>query len=121
MNYTIELSENRRYLLIKTTGAITMDTVRDWSSDLEKKSCKTGIRRFLFDARSSTSISSIIENYRFAHHEAETLNMQRTARSAILVSEDDQSHDFVETTLRNAGFTVKLFTHKSSAEEWLEE
>ncbi|MEJ2656991.1 MAG: hypothetical protein P8012_07305 [Desulfobacterales bacterium] len=121
MNYTIKLSENQRFLEVKATGQINIDIIRQWSKDIEKKSRAMDIRKFLFDVRSARNVSIAAENYFFAHRDSIELNLQRNVRSAILVSETDRSHDFTETTLRNAGYNVRIFTDKSSAVKWLEE
>lgn len=121
MNYSIKLSENQRFLEVKTTGKINIDVIRQWSADIEKRSRAMDIRRFLFDVRSAQNVSTVLENYDFAYRDSVELNLQRNVRSAILVSETDQSHDFAETTLRNAGYNVRIFTDESSAVKWLEE
>jgi hypothetical protein len=121
MNYTIELSENRRILVVKATGPINIDTVRQWSEDIDTRSRATDIRRFLFDVRSAQNIGTVLENYTFAYRDSKEINLQRNVRSAILVSETDPSHEFSATTLRNAGYNVRIFTDESSAVEWLEE
>jgi len=121
MSYTITLSESRKFLEVKATGPITIDIVRQWSADIEKMSRAMDIRRFLFDVRTAQNVCTVLENYFFAYRNSMELNLPRDVRSAILVSERDQSHDFVETTLRNAGYNVRIFTDESSAVKWLEE
>lgn len=121
MNYTIELSENQKFLQVKTTGQINIDIIRQWSEDIEKKSHALDIQKFLFDVRSAQNVSTVLENYLFAYRDSMELNLPRQVRSAILICEKDRSHDFVETTFRNAGYNVRIFTDESSAVKWLEE
>jgi len=49
------------------------------------------------------------------------LDLQKNARSAILTSRDDRSHDMVETFMRNAGYNVRIFTDESAAVAWLDD
>ncbi len=121
MNYTIELSPNQKYFIIKITGKINLETIRQWSKELEKKSRSLKINRFLFDAREAQETSSITEMYHFAYNESVELNLQRNVRSAILVDEEDKSHNFVETAMRNAGYNVKIFRDELLAVTWVEE
>lgn len=121
MDYTIELSDDQKFFRVKVRGRVTTDLARQWYADLEDRNRSLGVKRFLFDVRSASNVSSVIENYLFAYEDTVELDMSRDVRSAILVSEGDRSHDFVETTFRNAGYNVKIFTDESSAVKWLEE
>ena len=100
---------------------MTTDLAGQWYADLEERNRSLDIKRFLFDVRSANNVSSIIENYLFAYEGSASLDMPRDVRSAILISEEDHSHDFIEVTFRNAGYNVRIFTDESSAVKWLEE
>ena len=121
VDYTIELSENRNFFRVRVKGQVTTDLARQWNADLEERNRSLGIKRFLFDVRSASNVSSIIENYLFAYEDTVKLDMSRNVRSAILISEGDQSHDFIETAFRNAGYNVRIFNDESSAVKWLGE
>lgn len=121
MNYTIDLSEDKRFLVMKAAGDFTIDIVRQWSVEIAERGRELNIRRFLFDVRLARNACTILENYNHAYRDADDLQLLKDIRSAILTSEGDRSHDFVEITFRNAGIDVKLFTDESSAVKWLEE
>jgi hypothetical protein len=121
VDYSIEVSDRQTFLRVTTTGSISIELVRQWSVDVEARSRATGVRRYLFDVRSAKNACSAIESYMFAYKEAAALNLSRVVRSAILVGADDKSHDFVETTMRNAGFNVRLFSDEATAIAWLED
>ena len=122
MNYTIKLSKNKKFLEVKVKGQINKDIARQWSADVAKKSRELDIRSFLFDVRSAQNVATVMEQYTFAYQDSEELNLpKKDVRSAILISETDRSHNFVETTFKNAGYDVRLFTDKLSAVKWLEE
>ena len=121
MNYTIELSENRKFFRIRPKVPITTKIVRQWAVELTEMSHAHGILHFLFDVRDVKNVSTILENYMFSYNEAEELKLQKNVRSAILVNQEDESHDFVETTMKNVGYNVRLFTDEASALKWMEQ
>ena len=121
MNYTIKLSKNQKFLEVKVIDKINKDIARQWSVEVAKKSRELDIRRFLFDVRSAQNVATVLDKYTFAYQDSVELNLPKDIRSAILVSETDRSHDFVETTFKNAGYDVRIFTDKLSAVKWLEE
>jgi len=121
MSYKISVSENGKYIRITITGTITVGLAREFSVDSIAASEAHGIERFLYDARTARNLSSILDNYRFAYEESSDLKLSHAARSAILAAADDESHKFVVTTFRNAGFNVRGFTDEAEAIAWLEE
>jgi hypothetical protein len=120
MSYSIEISENENYILILAKSDITVEMARQWTSELVELSNKSGITNYLFDARKRKNISNVTENYNFSYKDVGLLNYDKTHRSAMLVDPDDHSHDFVETTMINAGYNAKIFHDESEAIKWLE-
>ena len=121
MKYTVSPSDNNKFLLMKALGDFTIDIARQWSVEISETGRKMNINRFLFDVRMARNACSIMENYNHAYNDPDNLHLLKGIRSAILVSKGDQSHSFVETTFRNAGLNVKIFTDESVAVKWLEE
>lgn len=120
MGYQIELSDDGKYIRIRISGEMTVELAHEFSAKLQEMSRQTGVKRFLFDSRGAQNASSMLENYSFAYRDSEALGLERNVRSAILVSHGDKSHNFIEITMRNAGFNVRLFTSEAMAVEWLE-
>lgn len=75
----------------------------------------------LIDVRESRNTEGPLENYSFAYDDLGKIAVDRRARTAILVSPGDNSHDFIEVVGRNAGYSVRLFTEEDKAIAWLEE
>lgn len=121
MKYTISPSDNNKFLIMKAMGDFTIEIARQWSIELSETGRKMNIKRFLFDVRMARNACSILENYNHAYKDPDNLHLLTDIRSAILVSEGDQSHNFIETTFLNAGFNIKIFTDESVAVKWLEE
>ena len=121
MNYKISVAENRRYIICRVIGPMTVDIARQFTEALDRLSRSSKIKRFLIDARNAPNISGVLHNYTFARRDMKNLDLQRDARSAILVDPDDESHDFVETVTQNAGYNVRVFDDEAAATAWVDE
>jgi hypothetical protein len=121
MSYQIKISGDGKYIRVQATGNITVDVARQWSHEVKRMSDESGIRHFLFDLRNAENTSSLVDIYNFAYRDADRIGLVRDVFSAILVDPKDKSHNFVELTMRNAGYNVKLFTDEESALKWFEE
>lgn len=81
---------------------------------------KLSINRFLMDMRDCRNVDSVSENYKFAYDDMpNNKEIDRTAVVAVLVSEGDHSHDFIETLTINAGLNAKFFHDKEEAVKFL--
>jgi len=121
MNFRVFLSENRKYIICRVYDPMTTDTAVAFSREMDRLSREHGIKRFLTDVRAAPNTSSVMENYSFTQIEMSELGLQKDVRSAILASQSDRSHDFVEFASRNAGFNVRLFDDETAAIAWLEQ
>ena len=121
MSYRITLSESGEFYRIVALEDVTVELARQWLAEVNDLSREQEVSCFLFDVRNARNISSDLENYYLARRDADRLGLERDARTAILVSEGDTSYDFVETTMQNAGFNVRIFTNEQAAAQWLDE
>ncbi|MCZ4306138.1 hypothetical protein O4G98_15495 [Zoogloeaceae bacterium G21618-S1] len=119
MGFTLSLSDCGRFVLCRMTEPVTLDVIRQAT----RQACALGdschTQRFLFDARGTRNVESIFRNYQFAHEELPSMGIDRAASFAVLIDQDDRSQDFLETTVRNAGFDMRLFTTLDKATHWL--
>lgn len=121
MAYRISISENGKYIICRVIGAMTMKTAQAFGKEMLKLARTKDIKRYLTDVREAPNISTTYDNYKFAYEEMDKLGLQRAHRSAILINPDDSSHNFVETTLKNSGFNVRIFHDEDAAIAWLNE
>lgn len=119
MAYTITPSEENQYLICRVSGEITVSSAEQVTMELDRVSRERRIKRFLYDVREAKNVMSNFQNYDYAYKEMSKMNLQRDVRSAILTEPDDHSHDFVETVMRNAGYSVRLFRDRDTAVAWL--
>lgn len=81
---------------------------------------KRGISRFLLDMTEATNTDSVVDSYEFAYSDLfNAEGIDKKVVVVILVSQDDHSHDFIETVLRNAGFNVRIFRDPDQARVFL--
>lgn len=121
MKYKISIAENGNYVVIKYFAPMTTDIALKSGSEMVQIASINNINKFLFDLRKSSNTQSVVDNYYFAYNDIQTFDFPTDSRSAFLTKEGDNSHDFITTTFLNAGYTVKLFTDKSDAVNWLVE
>lgn len=119
MKYTITPSDDGTFLVMRAHCDFTIDVARKWSVEIAAMGRQMNIRRFLFDVRAARNACTVADNYDAAYRDPDELDLPKDIRSAILVSEGDHSHDFVETTYLNAGYDVRLFVDESAAINWL--
>lgn len=120
MAYTISIPARKTYIRIQVTDVITVELARHFSQEARQWGIDHNLSRFLFDMRTVPNVETTLTNYLVAYEDMAQLKLSRVARSAILVSPDDQSHYIVETVTRNAGYNVRLFSDETAAVAWLE-
>jgi hypothetical protein len=120
LDYSIKISDSGKFLRVVAETDITVEISRNWISELVELSKHIGVINYLFDARTRKNISNITDNYNFSYKDINQLNFDRGCRAAMLVDPEDHSHDFIETTMINAGYNSKIFFDESEAVKWLE-
>lgn len=120
MRYTINPSSNGKYIVLTVIGEINRNTAMQQNKEAHALGQKTGINRYLVDVTGARNTDNIKDSYDFAYTDMRSANeIDKKARVALLVSPDDDSHDFIVTVARNAGLNVTKFTDKKLAESFL--
>lgn len=120
MEYVISLSENNRYIIVKVTGDIDGKTAMQYTEESHIMAKGNGIDKFLVDLTDAKNSLHMIENYEFAYDKVPLSPViNKLAKVALLVSEKDHSHDFIETVSINAGLRVRLFRSREAALDYL--
>ena len=119
MSYTIRLSPDGTYVILKVVGQIDRRTAMAQNVEADAFAKKHGVRKYLVDLIECRNVESDADNYAFAYEDMMNAPLDREARIAFLVHPDDHSHDFVETVSRNAGLDVTLFRDRKLAEAHL--
>ena len=120
MSHTITVAEGNEYILLAVDGIVNRSTAMRYNLEAAALGKKLGIRRFLVDFSAARNTDTVLDQYNFAYKDMpQAEHLDRVARVAVLVAENDHSHDFVETLLQNAGFNVRLFNQKDLALNYL--
>lgn len=81
---------------------------------IEKNNCL----RLLFDHRNAQVIDDVTNTFK-AGRNADKLGFEKKYVAAILYSEDERKHMFIETVMRNRGYQIKIFDCETKAINWL--
>ena len=120
MGYTITLSDDGEYIVLKVTGFISRESAMRQNLEAHALGRRLQIDRYLVDLREARNVESPAEAYDFAYKDMQLAEgIDLNAIVATLVSPDDHSHDFIETVSRNAGLNVTLFTDLDLAKQHL--
>ena len=120
MGYTISVSEDGTYLRVQVNEPMTRKLAGRIGQEMNATGAEHNLKCYLYDLRNVPNVESPATNYFFAHEDMPALHLDKSVRSAILASPEDHSHDFAETVLLNAGYTVRLFRDEAAAIAWLE-
>lgn len=116
MPYTINVSEDGKYIVTKHSGRLTNKMVLKRTLKAHALGDKLGITRHLMDVTEARNVDSVIENFNFAYHDIRNepgINLK--VRVSVLVSPEDHSHDFIEVVTRNAGQDITIFRNREEA------
>ena len=80
---------------------------------------KLGVLGCLIDIRGVTSVSSVTDKYQFAYKKSKAAGLPRRWRFAFLKDHGDDSPEFIETVMINAGFMFRVFEDEREAIGWL--
>jgi len=115
-SYTISLSDDESYIIVKILGKQTAELAMKQNLEAHAFGDELGIGRYLVDATEAVNVDSTLENYSFAYTDMQTpTGINKAAIVALLVSPDDHSHDFIETVSRNVGLNVTIFRDRELA------
>jgi len=117
----IKISDNGKYIIVQVKENMTRTLAERLGLEAVQLGNTKNITRFLYDLRDSRNTETINANYIFAKQDMKRIEPNPENMIAMLTSPNDRSHDFIETVLRNAGYTVKLFIDEAEAIAWLEE
>jgi hypothetical protein len=121
MKYHLSLPADKQYVYIKVNGPVDAVSMLACFLEAHKLARQEGVNRHLMDLTEARNNLSTLENYHFAYTDMNNPGIDRLARTAMLVSPDDHSHDFLETLSRNNGRDVTIFTSLEAAERYLGE
>jgi hypothetical protein len=115
MNHNINISEDNKYIIVKATGNISRLLVIQYFVEAHTLGTQKSLDRYLVDFTECRNTDTVLRNYTLAYEDMKDPRINQSARTALLVSLHDHSHDFLETLLRNSGNDVTLFHDRELA------
>ena len=114
----IRYLEDTDIVQLRTSGTYDLeaevDTLKRMASRLKEHNCN----RCLFDHRQTKVIARTLNSYeRSALYDA--LWGDRSTRAAIVFKEINKDFRFLETSIRNRGWNVRIFDDYDAAINWL--
>ena len=119
MPHAVTIPRGAPYVLVTIDGPMTRELSIEAAVAAKRLAATLGLRRYFYDLRLSRNIESVAANYEHVHHDIPPLDLDRSARVAMLVSPEDHSHDFVETVGVNEGYSMRIFRDEKAALRWL--
>ena len=119
MTKEIKVSDNGKYIIVRVNEDMTRALAESLGLEAIHLGDRKNINKYLYDLRNSRNKESINANYIFANQDLKRLEPNLSNKIAMLTSPEDQSHDFVETVLRNVGHDVLIFNNEEKALTWL--
>ena len=121
MPYTIDFLEDEGIVIIENIGELTY---ADWvkqSQEVLELGRKKNVGLFLVHFTHLTVQATTFELFDFPAL-YERIGAPKTNRVAVLLTEDAAINEdirFYETVCRNRGWSIRVFSHKDEAVEWL--
>jgi len=119
MDYEVSFSAEEGIVRITVYAPIDADLELKFAAEAIALANRENAKLFLADVRRSPNVASTYNQYSLAYDELPAMALDRRSRIAIIVAEQDLSHDFIEIVFRNAGYVCEKFLDEDSALEWL--
>jgi len=115
MTYSITASDDKKYIIVKVVGTISRQLAIQYNLEAHALGKELGIDRFLLDFTECKNTDTVMRNYKYVYDDMKNPGINQAARTAMLVSPNEHSHDFIEALFRDAGADVTLFHDRELA------
>jgi hypothetical protein len=122
MEYSITPESTGKYIVIKVKGALAQQDSMQIITEAAEVGAKLGIQQYLMDVTEAVHSWPLGQDYMFVNQDLQNqIKFDRRARTAVLVSPEDTSHDFILTVAMNAGLNLHVFRDRQEALAFLED
>jgi hypothetical protein len=116
---TAKLSEDSTYIIGLIDGPMTTHKANKLAKRYVSLIEESGVKLILNDMRHSKHQIDAGQSFLYASKDVKNIGLPKDIRSAILVSGNDHSHDFVEVVAQSVGYSVRVFYSSANALKWL--
>lgn len=122
MNARINVSylPDDRIVAAEVEGSLTIDVAHQTIIRMADASARHDTKLLLLDLRNASVEASTTDIYYLPSHFA-NLGLTQRHVQALVVAQDRQDYDFMETVSKNRGHLVKVFADKEKAKSWLKD
>ena len=119
-DYEAQVATDESHIYVRVNSQeVTLELAESFTRTLTQLGSDRGLTTCLIDVRGARSVAGVYGEYQYAYERAEASGLTRNWRMAVLKDNDDQTHDFLQTVMSNAGRNFKLFHDKQAAVLWL--
>lgn len=120
MEYSITPEGTGKYIIIKIKGNLRRQDSMQIITEAYDVGAELGIQQYLMDVTEASHSWPLGVDYVFVNQDLQhQIKFNRSARTAVLVSPEDVSHDFILTVAMNAGLNINVFRDRDDALEFL--
>ena len=123
MNWNISISKSEDLAVVKTSGILNFEQIKQMTKEAFNAATDNGIRKVLGDHRDLDLQVSVLDIYNLPR-ELLKEGVNPPAKIAVVYSETSIKKidfEFFEITAVNAGMQVQSFTNLEEARVWLKE
>jgi hypothetical protein len=115
MTYSITTSADKKYIIVKVIGNISRQLAIQYNLEAHALGKELEINCFLLDFTECKNTDTVLRNYKYVYDDMKNPGINQSARTAMLVSPSDHSHDFIEALFKDAGADVTIFNDRELA------
>ncbi len=104
---------------LESTTTMTCDHLLRYAQEIKEIANTSEVNRFLIDASQLSFAGNISEQYNLAYRVFRDFEFRLDWKLALLIPPENQSYDFLENVMRNAGYRVRKFIAMPVAMNWL--
>lgn len=119
MDYKITIDEKRALIMVKYSGAITLEDRAQAVKEGARNLNSTGYRKVLVDLSDAKAIFQSPEDESDFANVLSNNKVLRHCKTAYLAKSTQHSNDFVEILARARHYNFKHFTDINEAYQWL--
>ena len=119
MDYVITTDPERSIIFVRVLRTINDEVALAFMTDAIRRSHQEECKLHIVDVRGVTNSMSTTTQYDLAYNDAHRLDLPLGSRIGLVTDSDDNSHDFIETLFRNAGYRCQVFHSDQEAIQWL--
>ncbi len=116
MSYSINVSDNGKYIVLKVVGTINRQLAVKYNLEAHALGKEKNIERFFLDFSECHNTDTVFRNYKYVYDDMQNPGINQKARTVMLVHPNDHSHDYIEAFFKNAGADFTLYTDRKLAE-----